>query len=59
MAVCGEKTCYLTDSINEGADGPFGFMDVPDYSYMLFLILLLPAIAITQPSHKQPKTNDE
>jgi hypothetical protein len=34
MAARGEKTCYLTDSINEGADGPFVFMDVPDYSWM-------------------------
>jgi hypothetical protein len=26
------KICYLTDSINEGANGPFVCMDVPVYS---------------------------
>jgi hypothetical protein len=29
MATRGEQTYYLKDSINEGADGPFIFMDAP------------------------------
>jgi hypothetical protein len=31
MATHGEQTYCLTDSTNEGAIGPFRFMDVPGY----------------------------